>query len=131
MIRTLKQKGPKVGRIIVQLGSMWARKCFGLLLSTNVARFLTAAAIMVVGVQGLRGSENVPHRPFAEWADVPAQGEFVLGFVYEESEAYRIWAGNGSHNITVKSGGESYGIDINQGYLAMQYGIVEKWAADL
>ena len=27
--------------------------------------------------------------------------------------------------------GEHYGIDINQGYLTFQYGITEKWAADL
>ena len=51
--------------------------------------------------------------------------------MYEESEAYHIWAGGKYHNVTVKSGGESYGIDINQGYLALQYGITEKWAPDL
>ncbi len=79
----------------------------------------------------LLGSENVPHRPFAQWADVPARGQFVFGLVYEESEAYHIWASGQQRNITVKSGGESYGIDINQGYLALQYGITERWAADL
>src|SRR5262245_60372766 len=75
-------------------------------------------------------SENVPHRPYAMWADVPDKGQFVLGVIYEESEAYHIWAKSTYHNITVKSGGEEYGIDINQGYLALQYGITEKWAAD-
>ena len=78
----------------------------------------------------LLASENVPHRPFAQWADLPERGQFVFGLVYQESEAYRIWAGRDSHNITVKAGGESYGIDINQGYVALQYGITEKWAAD-
>lgn len=77
------------------------------------------------------GSENVPHRPFAQWADLPAQGQFVFGLVYEESEAYHIWASGHQQNVTVKSGGESYGIDINQGYVALQYGITERWAADL
>ena len=38
-------------------------------------------------------SENVPHRPFAYWADLPEEGQFVAGFVYEQSEAYHIWAG--------------------------------------
>jgi hypothetical protein len=76
-------------------------------------------------------SENVPHRPFAQWADVPEKGQFVAGLVYEESEAYHIWASGQYHNVTVKSSGEYYGIDINQGYLALQYGITEKWAADL
>jgi hypothetical protein len=76
-------------------------------------------------------SENVPHRPFAQWADVPAAGQFVLGVVYEESEAYHIWAGHNEHNVTWKADGENYGIDINQGYFALQYGLTEKWAADL
>ena len=35
------------------------------------------------------------------------------------------------HNVTVKAGGEYYGIDSHLGYLALQYGIKEKWAADL
>jgi hypothetical protein len=77
-------------------------------------------------------SENVPHRPFAQWADVPSEGQFVAGLVYEESEAYHIWAGGRVHDVTFKAGdGEDYGIDINQGYLALQYGIMKKWAADL
>jgi hypothetical protein len=78
-------------------------------------------------------SENVPHRPFAMWADLPLPKQFVFGLVYEESEAYDIWA-NGNHEYSVKYktlGGESYGIDINQGYLALQYGLTEKWALDL
>src|SRR6059058_1564742 len=80
-------------------------------------------ALMLLGFSlttSLLASENVPHRPFAQWAEVPALGQFVFGFVYQESEAYRIWAGREFHDITVKSGGEKYGIDINQGYLALQ-----------
>ncbi|HNR72060.1 MAG TPA: hypothetical protein PLV05_09110 [Verrucomicrobiota bacterium] len=80
---------------------------------------------------GLRASENVPHRPFAQWANVPERGQFVIGLVYEESEAYHIWAGGRQHDITTRSHGEKYGIDINQGYLTAQYGITERWAADL
>lgn len=77
------------------------------------------------------GSEDVPHRPFAEWADVPDQGQVVAGLVYEESEAYHIWAGGRVHNVTFNaSDGERYGIDINQGYLTLQYGLTERWAAD-
>ena len=97
-------------------------------------RRLAAAAGLLLAValaQTAAASENVPHRPFAQWADLPAPGQFVFGLVYEESEAYHVWANRQSQNITVKSGGESYGIDINQGYIALQYGITEKWAADL
>jgi hypothetical protein len=76
-------------------------------------------------------SENVPHRPFAMLAEVPQQGHLTAGLVYEESEAYSIWAGHDKHNIKVKNDGEYYGIDINQGYFAFNYGITDKWAADL
>src|ERR1035437_4808534 len=94
--------------------------------SAQVSVLLTLALAPTV-----LASENVPHRPFAQWADLPESGQFVFGLVYEESEAYHIWASGKLHDITVKSGGESYGIDINQGYIALQYGITEKWAAEL
>ena len=51
--------------------------------------------------------------------------------VYEQSESYHIYASGQQYNITVKAGGENYGIDIRQGYFALQYGITERWAADL
>jgi hypothetical protein len=88
-------------------------------------------ALLAALAQSLIASENVPHRPFAMWADVPDKGQFVVGLVYDESEAYNIWAAHEKHNVTWHSGGEDYGIDRNQGYVAMQYGITEKWAADL
>ena len=79
----------------------------------------------------LLASENVPYRPYAYWANLPEPQQFVAGLVYEESEAYHIWADGDYHNIKVTAGGEYYGIDINQGFLALQYGIAERWAADL
>src|SRR5579859_3820189 len=81
--------------------------------------------------QNVSASENVPHLPFAEGANVPEKGQLVVGLVYEESEAYHVWAGGQRHNITWHADGESYGIDINQGYLALQYGLTPRWAADL
>jgi hypothetical protein len=98
------------------------------------ARCWAALGVLTASVTlgpAVLASENVPHRPFAMWADVPQKGQFVFGLVYEESEAYHIWASGHRENITVHSGGESYGIDINQGYLALQYGLTERWAADL
>ena len=89
------------------------------------------ALLTLAATQGLFASENAPHRPFGLWADVPERGQFVAGLVYEESEAYHIWTGHEQHNVTWKSGGEEYGIDMNQGYFALQYGITDKWAADL
>jgi hypothetical protein len=77
------------------------------------------------------GSENVPHRPFGMWADLPLPGQFVFGAIYEESEAYRFWAGRREHGAKLIVEGEGYGIDINQGYLSLQYGLREKWALDL
>jgi hypothetical protein len=91
------------------------------------------AALLLLALlsQTLLASENVPHRPFAMWADIPQPRQFLVGVIYEESEAYHIWTGNQSHNVTTHAEGETYGIDVNQGYISVQYGICEKWAADL
>ena len=90
--------------------------------------FLLAA---LLPLSKLLASENVPHAPFAQWAEVPEPGQLVAGLFYDESEAYHIWAKNDYHNITVHANGERYGIDINQGWLSLQYGITKQWAADL
>jgi len=79
----------------------------------------------------IRASENVPHAPFAQWAKTLSRGEFEAGIFYEESESYHIWAGSTYHNITVQANGESFGIDINQGSITLQYGITSRWTADL
>jgi hypothetical protein len=102
-----------------------------ILKSFTVATVLLAALLPSIFVQRIFATENVPHTPFAEWADVPAPGQLIAGFIYDESEAYHIYA-NGSqrYNIDTPSGGQHYGIDINQGWLDFQYGIAEKWAAD-
>jgi hypothetical protein len=92
---------------------------------------LAGLCLSAAVLQPAMAGEDAPHRPFALWADVPDAGQFVAGFVYERSEAYHIWAGRAYENITVVSGGEHYGIDNNQGFLALQYGITKRWAADL
>lgn len=96
---------------------------------------LIAGLISALGwlalLQSVTGSENVPHAPFGEWAEVLPRGQFEIGLHYQESEAYHIWAGNTIHDVTVHSGGEDYGIDINQGYITIQYGIAKRWSADL
>jgi hypothetical protein len=96
-------------------------------------RWRTVAGLVLVVLAGASafGSENVPHRLFAQLADVPDPGQFIAGLVYEESEAYHVYVHGVSQNITWHAAGESYGIDINQGYIALQYGITERWAADL
>ena len=100
----------------------------------NLTRWLAIAAGLLLTVTmppAALASDNVPHRPFAYWADLPEEGQFVAGFVYEQSEAYHIWAGGQYHNVTQMAGGEHYGIDINQGYFALQYGLNDRWALDL
>jgi len=96
-----------------------------------ICRAVVGCALLCALVRTTLASENVPHLPFAEWATVPAQGQLVVGLVYEESEAYHVWASGQRQNITWHNSGESYGIDINQGYVALQYGITPRWAADL
>jgi hypothetical protein len=79
----------------------------------------------------LSASENAPHAPFAEWANVPDSGDFVVRLTYQESEAYYFWAGPTRYKVDLRENGEHYGIDINQGYFTLQYGLNDRWAADL
>src|SRR5712691_3305119 len=97
------------------------RSCFGCALG--------ALSVLLLPNR-IRASENVPHAPFAQWAEVLTRGEFETGVFYQRSEAYHIWAGSTYHNITVEATGERYGIDINQGYVTLQYGLSERWTAD-
>jgi hypothetical protein len=103
-------------------------------LSASLTWRRAAWVVLLLGavpIQTSWASEDVPHLPFASWADVPAQGQFVLGAVYEQSKSYHIWASGKEYEIKVRAAGENYGIDIRQGYFALQYGITERWAADL
>jgi hypothetical protein len=94
------------------------------LLKAQATRLCLIVPVALISVAN--ASENVPHRPFAQWADVPAKGEFVAGAVYEQSDAYDIWA-SGQH---VSLPDSASGIHVNQGYFALQYGLTERWAAD-
>jgi hypothetical protein len=122
----LARRRRKQGTVVI------SQENFSKLAGATAIRTTLAALLLATALEpAARGSENVPHRPFAYWADVPQAGQFVFGMVYEESESYHIWAHGNPYDVTVKAGGENYGIDINQGYLALQYGLTEKWAADL
>jgi hypothetical protein len=95
-------------------------------------RQLTLATLAGLALaSSLPASENAPHAPFAQWANLPEARQFVVGMFYDESESYHIWAPKTQYDVTVHSGGERYGIDINQGWLTGQYGITEQWAVDL
>ena len=76
-------------------------------------------------------SEDTPHLPFAEMADVLDQGQFIVGALYEQSKSYQIWASGQQYAIKVRGSGENYGIDTRQGYFIFEYGITERWSADL
>lgn len=94
--------------------------------------FTAGMLLPMVLTQNLPASEDVPHAPFAQWADLPEPGQLVVGLFYDESESYHIWANDGKrYNIDTQKNGEHYGIDINQGWITLQYGIAKKWAADL
>lgn len=100
-------------------------------ISFNFGLGLVLAASCLTAGTRLFATENVPHAPFAQWADLPKSGDLVTGLNYQESEAYYIWAGSTRYNVDQRAEGEHYGIDINQGYISLQYGINEHWAADL
>lgn len=95
--------------------------------------FLSVAVLLLVpaGWPPLFATENVPHAPFAQWAEVPGKGNLITRLTYQESEAYYIWDPKRRYNVDRRAKGEHYGIDINQGYLTLQYGLTERWAADL
>jgi hypothetical protein len=80
----------------------------------------------------VRAGENEPRRPFAQWAELPAPGDLLLGALYEQSEAYHVWQqGNNRAVANTRADGENYGIDVRQGYFTFDYGLSERWAADL
>jgi len=102
------------------------------------SRFLrligSAAAPAVLCLAGLHlpAGENEPRRPFAQWADLPQPGQWLFGTFYEQSEAYHIWQqGNNRVAVNTRVDGENYGVDVRQGYFTLDYGIAEKWAADV
>jgi hypothetical protein len=63
--------------------------------------FAVGTSLPLALPQNVSATENVPHAPFAEWADLPAPGQLVVGLFYDESESYHIWA----------NGGQRYNVD--------------------
>jgi len=98
-----------------------------------VGRLATLVSVLLTSTLAptALASEDEAEPPFAAWAEVPAEGQFVVGAVYEQSKSYTIYAAGQQYNIKIRAGGENYGIDTRQGYLALQYGITPRWAADL
>lgn len=104
-----------------------------MVMKKSILKIAGLAALLALALTpNVPATENVPHAPFAEWADLPLPGQLVAGLVYQESESYHIWANGGQRSdIDFIKSGEHYGIDINQGYIALQYGITRRWALDL
>lgn len=90
-----------------------------------------AVIVSVVLTHGVGATENVARRPFAEWADLPGEGQFVVSPWYMEAEGYHIWRGSTREDVNVIRKGEDYGVDSMNGIIGFQYGIAPKWAADL
>jgi hypothetical protein len=99
--------------------------------SESHRRAIVVACVFGASLVGMHASENVPHAPYGQWADLPDPGQLVVRLTYQESEAYHFWAGSKRHAVDYVDDGENYGIDINQGYVTLQYGLTEKWAADI
>lgn len=98
----------------------------------HLVAFAVGASLPLVLNQNLMAGEDEARRPFAEWAEVPEPGQLIFGTLYEQSEAYHVWAqGNNRMPANTRVGGENYGIDVRQGYFTFNYGITKKWAADL
>jgi hypothetical protein len=98
---------------------------------SSVSRLQVIILALAAGLVRAYAGENVPHAPYAQWADVPDYGQLVVRLTYQESEAYHFWTANRRFPVDFSLDGEHYGIDINQGYVSLQYGLSEKWAADI
>jgi len=112
----------------LEIAAVFARpmgRSFAALCGASIALAITWNARLA------QASENVPHAPFAQWATLPARGQLEVGAFYQESEAYYFWDADRRYKADWRQKGEHYGIDVNQGYLTFQYGITERWAADL
>lgn len=90
-----------------------------------------AVGLLTALAQTVGAVENAPRRPFAQWANLPEPGQFVISPWYMESEAYHMWRGQARENINVIRRGEDYGVDAMQGVIGLQYGLSERWAVDL
>lgn len=95
--------------------------------------FLLAGSMVLLATQltALHALENVPRKPFAQWADLPAPGQWVVTPWYMESEAYHVWRGSQMENVTTVVNNEHYGVDLMNGIISVEYGIAKRWAADL
>jgi hypothetical protein len=97
-------------------------------------RWAYAALLSVCALLSLfkaSASETLPRKPFAEWADVPPEKRFNIRFWYIEGEAYHVWYGRDRQNVTIQRQGEDYGIDPMYGVIGMEYGLTDRWAADV
>jgi hypothetical protein len=100
--------------------------------SSHLFAVMVTISLAAATATRLAATENTPHAPFAQWADVLNDGQLQVGVWYEESESYYIYANPSTrYNVDWQTKGEHYGIDINQGYVTFQYGLTEKWTADL
>ena len=98
----------------------------------HLAALAVGASLASALTQNLVASEDEPHAPFAEWADVPQPGQLIFSTFYEQSEAYHVWEqGNNRMPANYRTDDQNYGIDVRQGYFTFDYGITKKWAADL
>ncbi len=87
------------------------------------ARHLGATAAFACFVLTATADENVPHPPFAQWADVLKEDQWSLGAVYQQSSADRIWAQGQNPSVSLD--------EVHQGYFAIQYGYNPHWTFDL
>jgi len=95
-----------------------------------IQNFRNALVLFFTGAFASRAtaSENVPYRPFAQLADVVGKDRFVIGAVYEQADAYSIWASGKEYSAPSDA---PTAVHVNQGFLALQYGITERWTLDL
>lgn len=76
-----------------------------------------------------QASEQHPQKPFAGLVDVPAKGTLVASpwFTYSAFQAY--W--EGVDRVSIARGDKEYDYEYYSGILMLEYGLWNRWAADL
>jgi len=99
--------------------------------NTPDRRALAPVLLFLALAPVLRAVENIPQKPFAQSVWLPEAKQFIVTPWYQYSEFYSIWRGSKRESIEVDPGHNSYGFDLNNGAILLEYGLDPQWAADL
>jgi hypothetical protein len=90
--------------------------------------YLSTAAVAAISPLAVYGAENIPQKPFGQFALLPEENQWLFTPWYQYSDSQDVWRGSQHENIAFP---DHHGFDQNDGMLLVEYGIKKDWAADL